>query len=103
MNQEHPTRSSPVVEMKNLIDGMRYRIRCINQLQVKDDESESTLVQLESREGHYINKMWPICPFSSEDVANINAGRTTCTMMCRSQRNVLSVILDKEESNYHDL
>jgi hypothetical protein len=81
-----------LVDMKDLPDGMKYHIISITQF-----HGETALVHLEDR-GDCVYTMWPVCPFTSKDVITINTGRIKCTMACRGhQRNVLSVILDKED------
>ena len=41
MNQEQPARS-PIVEMKNLTEGMKFTIKCVIQLHIESADDETT-------------------------------------------------------------
>ena len=83
-----------LVDLKDLCGCTKYLI-----LSITLTHGDSCLVHLEGPEGDRVYTTWLVCPFDSEDVDGINAGRIRCTMTCRGHPNsrVLSIILDKHD------
>jgi hypothetical protein len=104
MNQEHRQGlppSTPVVAMESLTIGVKYlSLYIILQLNTDGDDDETTLVQLEGREGDYIYTSWSTCPFDHAGVVRINNGTMSCTMTLKGRGrhgipNVISVVFDQ--------